>query len=189
MKNMDNPDETNNDEFVNQIKSNIIKFVITTIATNITFQVPNEELIIEAANKINNISDFVQELTENYTFTFEQEANIYSFAAFQKKTNDFLSKSAITYPDIWEKYITNLFQGVNVTVDTNKDELYIPQLEEEYLMRILDFLLHTPEIELELYMWWITVYAMIINTTSDIIDFVTKQTAVFYGTSDVIRSR
>lgn len=36
---------------------------------------------------------------------------------------------------------------------------------------------------IELYMWWSAVYAMVINTSSDLTSYILKQTAIFYASS------
>lgn len=47
-----------------------------------------------------------------------------------------------------------------------------------------------PDIYVELYMWWVTVYAMIINTTSDAVDYISRNLAYYgSGVSNVARSR
>lgn len=68
----------------------------------------------------------------------------------------------------------------NVTLALNDtDMIYIRPFELNYLGEILLYLKKTPFAIIELYMWWVTVHAMIMNTTSDIIQFIYKQSTPF----------
>lgn len=83
-----------------------------------------------------------------------------------------------------------LYDGINVSL--NLDGSYILMADEDevsYLSDIVYLLLQTPDAYLELYMWWVTVYAMIINTSSDIVDYISKQSESIHSYSQVIRSR
>lgn len=91
---------------------------------------------------------------------------------------------------MWRRYITLLFQSVpNVTLDLDGgDLLYIPVDELLYLPQIAVYLESVPDVVLELYMWWVTVFAMIFSTTTDITDYIQKEMAPFQGT-EIYRSR
>lgn len=76
-------------------------------------------------------------------------------------------------------------------MDPQKDLLYVTDLDIDYLQQILPFLLSSPAINLELYMWWNTIYAMVMSTSTAIADFISKQLDLFGTTTTnyIARSR
>lgn len=71
-----------------------------------------------------------------------------------------------------------MFDGIpNVTLSFKDDLIYIRQFEMDYIGDLLVYLNQLPQKVIELYMWWSTVHAMIINTTTDIISYISMQYA------------
>lgn len=91
----------------------------------------------------------------------------------------------------WKYYLTLLFDGIpNVTLDLeNADLLYIPEEELPYLPELALYLANIPDLALELYMWWITVYTMILSTTSELTNLLAEETSAFTSINTVYRSR
>lgn len=128
-------------------------------------------------------------MNTNYTDpdAAEEDTIFVTFRYLQTETNNFLGD---THPDIWAAYFKDLFAGTNVTIYPEIDLLYTTELEIQYLLRILRYVFGTPDIYIELYMWWVTVYAMIINTSSDVVDYITRNLAYYgSGVSNIARSR
>lgn len=130
------------------------------------------------------------QITENYTTSDEYIAQIYTVNEIQNATDQFLiSKDEKTFP-MWNKYLTYLYDGINNSLNFDgSDTLMVDSDELTYLTHIVYLLLKTPDAYLELYMWWVTVYAMIINTSSDIVEYISKQGETVHSYSQVIRSR
>lgn len=110
-----------------------------------------------------------------------------SFESLQMLTNEVL---LAPQPDLWLKYFKYLFAGTNVTIDPSTDLLYVTDVDLEYISRIVPYVFNTPGIHVELYLWWSSVYAMIINTSTSIVSYIRKNLEIF-GTnpSYVARSR
>lgn len=127
--------------------------------------------------------------------TFSEDLNWLKLPVneIQNFTNQFLISNGEESYNIWQDYVTMMFDGIpNVNLSLKDDDLiYIRQFELDYLGEILLFMKRTPFKIIELYMWWSTVHAMIINTTTDIIEFIYKQYAAIYADSDdeVIRPK
>ncbi|KAJ8983447.1 hypothetical protein NQ317_013320 [Molorchus minor] len=184
-----NDGEQDDEETQNQAVLDIMKFIIKEIIKNNTDTLPNDMVLQESIDVIRNISDFIIELNFNYTNPEMDEEDTYTttFSKLQSLTDDFLDEPQ---PDIWIKYFNFLFMGTNVTINPNTDLLYTTEWEIQYLLRILHFILGTSDTHIELYMWWVTIYAMIINTSSDIVTYITRQ-MTYYGSSSssIARSR
>lgn len=74
--------------------------------------------------------------------------------------------------------------------DPDEDLLYVTDLDLLYLKKFLQMIETIPAINVELYMWWTTVYAMIINTSTDVVDYVIKQIdSVTPSTGSVVRTK
>lgn len=180
--------ETDYFELRKKVNFRIIKFILTTVFKNSTAEEPSEDLLDQATEVLLNMTYTIDELVANFS-DISDDVHRETIRNHQTKLNDYLKdNSKVEYPEIWEKYLTELFEDTNVTIDFDKDILYLTENDENYLPKILTYVLTTSDIYLELYMWWVTVFAMIINTTSDVVDFITKQTAPFYG-MNVLRSR
>lgn len=95
-----------------------------------------------------------------------------TFKSLQSKTDRILPSPQ---PDLWLKYFKYLFTGTNVSVDPETDLLYVTNVDMDFVQRILPYVFGTPALHIELYMWWHTVYAMIMNTSTFIADFIDKQ--------------
>lgn len=92
-------------------------------------------------------------------------------------------------PGVWRNYFAYLYEGVNSSFSFDGTEVVlVDQNELWYLPKIIYYLLKLPDEHIELYMWWATLYAMIINTTSEMIEYISKQTAPFISNT-ITRSR
>ncbi|KAG5890093.1 hypothetical protein JTB14_003656 [Gonioctena quinquepunctata] len=187
----DDEDEMKELEILSRnINSNIIKYVLGEIVANNSVEVPGDHVLQGAADIIIDISNDIEELVANHTDLDAEEDDTFSitFKELQTQTDELLPNPE---PDIWLKYFNFLFSGTNVTMDPKKDLLYVTEMDLRFLKRMLKYVRATPDINLELYMWWATVYAMIINTSSDVMEYIGKQLSSFgRGTiSNVARSR
>lgn len=116
-------------------------------------------------------------------------AQTFTAAQLQNATDNYLIEKGETPYPIWNRYLGLMFEGINVTLKLDgTDELLIDPEELTYLQRMVYFLTETPTIQLEVYVWWITVYAMIINTSPDIEEYIEKQAAPFRS-QEIVRSR
>lgn len=135
------------------------------------------------------MTSFLTDLTINYT-VYNGYGKPNSIKDYQRKTNEYLTNEIdMDYPEIWEKYLGYLFEDINVTINFDIEDLYIMDAEADYLPKVVSYILTTSDIYLELYMWWITVYAMIVNTSLDVADDIFKLTASIYPENPIIRSR
>lgn len=130
---------------------------------------------------------------ENYTI-INNEIDEYSLITLtlnelQNLTDEYLLKNEEKPLQIWIKYFNLLYDGVNKTIMFNGAEIvYVDRSELWYLPKIVYYLIKIPDEHLELYMWWVTLYAMIINTTTEMVEYITKQTAPFIS-NNIVRSR
>lgn len=93
-------------------------------------------------------------------------------------------------PDLWVKYFQYLFIGTNVTVDPEKDLLFVSTADIEFLEKMLAYIVDSPPLDIELYMWWQTVYAMVMSTSTTVADFIDRKLDLFGNTANnVARSR
>lgn len=94
-------------------------------------------------------------------------------------------------PDFLKKYIEEIFVDIaNVTIDFEQDPLYLIEEEKEYIFHAMTYLLDTSDIYLELYLWWTVVFDMILNTTTEVIEYISKEAEALYSASERIsRSR
>lgn len=93
------------------------------------------------------------------------------------------------YPDFYLTYINHVFNGTNVTIDPDTDYIYFYDPEEQYMPIMLAYILQLSDVQRELYLWWTTVYAMIMNTSTDIAEYIAIEVAPFYGDRNVYRFR
>ncbi|KAJ8915864.1 hypothetical protein NQ315_015475 [Exocentrus adspersus] len=174
-------------ELIRERQSNTIKYIIKEIITNTTSVQPVEDVLNEAANIILDMADYIEELNMNYTNPDETEEDTFSmtFSDIQSQTDIFLEERESNF---WMSYFENLFTGTNITIDPETDLLYTTQLDVQYLLRILKYILESSKIHVELYMWWTIVYAMIINTSSDMVEYINKQ-LVYHDTENAVIAR
>lgn len=127
---------------------------------------------------------------DNETTSDEYIGVAYTVKQLQNITDEYLISQNEKPVLVWNQYLTYLFEDINVTLLLDgTDELYIDIDELPYLPRIIYYLLKTPDAYLELYMWWLTIYAMIMNTTSEIGEYIAKEAEPFTSNGDVVRSR
>lgn len=113
----------------------------------------------------------------------------YTIEELQNLTDDYMVENGEQPLPVWNKYLSHLCQDLNTTFHLDgTDRVIIDQNELWYLPKIIYYLLKLPDEHLELYMWWAAIYAMIINTTSEMVEYISKQTTPF-ASGDVIRSR
>ncbi|KAF2901565.1 hypothetical protein ILUMI_04622 [Ignelater luminosus] len=167
----------------------IVKKVVTVISLNASGKVPEDSLLNEAASSIWNITRDLKELTD-VNSTNDIQFYKMKVDGLQNITDQFLIHNGETPTLIWRRYLTTLFDGIaNITLDLdNKDYIYIPVEELAYFPEIAFYLLKVPDLVLELYMWWVTVYAMILSTTSEMTEFIAKESVPFTQVS-VYRTR
>lgn len=111
--------------------------------------------------------------------TEEEDIIKLSVSDLQKATDVYFKNSNTPTREIWKTYITRMFVGIpNVTLDLdNKDHVYSTEEDMEYLHKIAFILSKTPDVIVELYTWWIAVQSMIINTTTDMFQYISRETA------------
>ncbi|KAH0999502.1 hypothetical protein HUJ04_005277, partial [Dendroctonus ponderosae] len=172
------------EELRRKIRSDIFKYVTKYIMRNTSQEVAEEKDLQKAADIINNITAYMDNLQENFTLPEgdygEDETRRISFQKLQNLTDSNVRKPM---PDFWINYISSLFETTNVTIDPHSDAFLITETELGYLWNVLDYVSSEPQMHIELYMWWSAVYAMIINTSSDLTSYIVKQTAIFYASS------
>ncbi|XP_066245414.1 neprilysin isoform X2 [Euwallacea similis] len=174
-------DEEAEDKFMrNQIRSNIIKYVIKNVLKdNNRLDIEDSQLQV-AADIINNITSYMDELNDNYTRGESEEDPIkkISFKDLQEKTDNNVENPVKNF---WIDYISLIFQDTNVTIDPHNDSLFITEKELPYLFDVLNYVSSQPSEHVELFMWWSAVYAMIMSTSSDITSYIERQTSMYYA--------
>lgn len=129
------------------------------------------------------------QLYQNET-TDEYVGKAYTVNQLQNITDDFLIAHNEKPVLVWNTYLSYLYKDINVSLALDgSDQLFIDVDELPYLPKIVYYLLKTPDAYLELYMWWLTIYAMIMNTTTEIAEYISKEAEPFASTGDIIRSR
>lgn len=114
--------------------------------------------------------------------TSDDEFDYFKFTIdeIQNSTDQFLISNNQKPYKIWRKFVQMMFDKIpNVTLALDKEEILMRTFDLNYLGEILNYLKKTEFVLIELLMWWTTVHAMIINTTSDIVDFIYKQYTPF----------
>ncbi|KAK9728009.1 Peptidase family M13 [Popillia japonica] len=168
--------------------------VMKAIISNVT-DVPSDELLVEASNIIWNITDDISELAGDDDDDFDEDfddldvrtikaSDLQNLTDFLMKENDLKAK------EIWKTYFNMLFQDIeNVTLDLDGKDLihYLPD-DLDYINNIVVYLAKRRSIYLELYAWYHTVYSMIISTTTEITEYIYKESAPFRKYS-TLRSR
>ncbi|XP_074037560.1 endothelin-converting enzyme homolog [Leptinotarsa decemlineata] len=161
------------------VKTNIIKYILTQVTMNKTGTIPSDSVLENAVDAIKEIESFLEEIYLNYTLTGEEDSYSITLEYLQSQTDDYLSTSL---PNFWPKYIKYLFSGSHIKIRSKNLSVYTTTGDFEYLNLVLEYLSTTPDINIELYMWWVTVEKMILSTSSDIIYYVTKETNDSYET-------
>ncbi|XP_060530222.1 endothelin-converting enzyme homolog [Cylas formicarius] len=187
-------DESEEDETELQFKvvarSKIIRFLINEFARNLSLSSPKKEVLQLAVDVVNNITERVEELTANYTQPDDGEGEDETKNMTFRQLQEFTANNVPNLdPMFWVTYVDAIFENTNVTIEPDVDLLYVTETELTYLYKILEYVTSLPEKHLEIYLWWSTVYAMVINTSADVVDYITKQMSVVYGDSDVAYSR
>ena len=109
----------------------------------------------------------------------------------QNLTNKLLIDNGLPAFDVWKTYLNLLFKNapeIKLNLD-GADYIYYTREELDFLSEMVVYLTSTPNIYIELYAWWLTVYTMIMSTTSDISDYITKQISPFVEHFNVVRPR
>lgn len=98
----------------------------------------------------------------------------------QNATDNIFDTLKLPKKKIWEPFLIKLFNGTNVTLSLkDKDLIYVDPLHVKYLFMITGFVSAIPDVFIELWVWWMTVNALIINTTKEIREFYDKQSEPF----------
>lgn len=162
---------------------NIIKIVLSNVTTG-----PDPILLEKAANVIWNISSDISDLVN----VEEDDDDLIKLTVkeLQDKTDEYMKKHNETKRDVWKVYLDKMFKDIpNVTLDYEGDFLYAYGREIDYLNDLISLLYKTPDVYLELYTWWIAVQAMILNTTPEMSEYISKVTAVKASTDSMYRFR
>lgn len=106
----------------------------------------------------------------------------------QSKTDEVLPTPQA---DFWHKYFEYIFVDTNVTVDIKKDRLFITDSDLGFLQSIIPYIEATPLVNIELYLWWNAVYAMIMSTSTALADYIDKQLDLLFQSKPnfIARSR
>ncbi|XP_045479994.1 neprilysin-like isoform X2 [Harmonia axyridis] len=168
-----------------KIRGKIIKYVITEIMNNSTSEKPSDAILDQAIFVINNITNTINELADNYTSSASEPFNT-TFANLQQEIDKYTSESINkNMSDFLKVYVGEIFRDIeNVTIDFDQDPLYLVEEEKWYLFHTMSYLLDTSDIYLELYLWWSVVFDMILNTTTDVIENISKETEILYSSSN-----
>ncbi|XP_050300077.1 neprilysin isoform X2 [Anthonomus grandis grandis] len=173
-------------ELRTKIRTTIIKYVTKRLFEYSGLTHPEEEFLQEAADIINNITYHLDDLNENENYTLpqgdtgEDQTHNVTFKKLQELTDNNVEK---LMPDFWINYISLIFEGTNVTINESSDYLFITDVELGYIWGVLNYVSSLPREHIELYMWWSTVYAMILSTTSEVSEYILAATAVYYAST------
>lgn len=97
-------------------------------------------------------------------FASEELINL-SVDEFQNATDQAIAPNTLS---IWCQYLGILFNSAQSKINLNDYLVLSSRADVYYLQRVMQFILDTPKIEIELYIWWTIVEEMILHTTSDI---------------------
>ncbi|KRT81252.1 Peptidase, partial [Oryctes borbonicus] len=168
--------------------------VMKAVISNVT-QVPSDEALTEAANIIWNITDEISEMAGDNDDDYDEDLDDLDIrtikaSELQNETDFIMKENGFTPTPVWKAYFTMLFKDVeNVTLDLDNKDLirYLPQ-DLEYIKNIVVYLSQSRGVEIELYAWYQTVYSMIISTTTEITEYIFKESSPFKKYS-TLRSR
>lgn len=168
----------------------IVKEVIKRFSLNVSSTVPNKVLMDEAANVIWNMTTDLTELADINSTNNDLQFYKFQIDELQRLSDAYVAKNNLSSKVSWRRYLTLMFENVaNVTLELNsKDHIYVPLEEVNYLPEVAAYLSSVSDLYLELYMWWITTYSMILSTTTEMADLVQKESEPFLS-STVYRSR
>ncbi|CAH1115507.1 unnamed protein product [Psylliodes chrysocephalus] len=183
VKEFGNKDNDTAKELARNLNINLITYVMNELILNKTGQKAVGDLLKEAADVIIEMSDLIDEIITNTTNSNqqeEQEEDKFSITVenLQNEIIDYLKKPNHNF---FTTYFSYLFNNTNVTINNASDLIYVTKGDVNYLKRIMDYLAELPDINIELYMWWSTVSAMMFNTSSDIASYILKQVSAFSG--------
>ncbi|KAI4463568.1 zinc metalloprotease family m13 neprilysin-related [Holotrichia oblita] len=186
--------ELDEEELFESAYKRVVVTVMKAIISNVT-KVPSEKVLVEASNIIWNITDDISELAGDDDDEFDEDfddLDVRTIKASElQNLTDFLMKENNLKPkEIWKTYFNMLFQDIeNVTLDLDGKDLirYLPN-DLDYINSIVVYLAKKRSIYLELYAWYHTVYSMIVSTTTEISEYIYKESAPFKKNS-ILRSR
>ncbi|KAI4463570.1 zinc metalloprotease family m13 neprilysin-related [Holotrichia oblita] len=186
--------ELDEEELFESAYKRVVVTVMKAIISNVT-KVPSEKVLVEASNIIWNITDDISELAGDDDDEFDEDfddLDVRTIKASElQNLTDFLMKENNLKPkEVWKTYFNMLFQDIeNVTLDLDGKDLirYLPN-DLDYINSIVVYLAKKRSIYLELYAWYHTVYSMIVSTTTEISEYIYKESAPFKKNS-ILRSR
>lgn len=202
----DDDDDDEKDDKLVIAYINFIKFVMkTVIQTNYT-DLPEDfedridiavQIIVKFSSEINSVSisnkntrsllhGFVSQIHSKYTQPTDYYVPLKA-KEMQNATDAIFKSLKLPRKEIWAPFLKSMFNGTNITLDLDKDLIYVDPLHVKYLFMITGFVSAIPDVFIELWVWWMTVNAIIINTTKEIREFYHKQTAPFKNL--VLRTR
>ncbi|CAG9861144.1 unnamed protein product [Phyllotreta striolata] len=175
-----------NQELKRTVRSNIIKYLIGQVVFNTTGTTPAANLLENAADVIMDISDFVDEIVSNTTDPFEEEDETYSIP-IRKLQQEIAGKQPKNF---LIDYFNELFNRTNVTINPDSDLVYVTDADVTYLKTVVNYLSETPDVEVELYTWWTSVYAMIFSTSDNFTEHIKKELNSYARDQEkIVRSR
>ncbi|GLV35324.1 Neprilysin 5 [Carabus blaptoides fortunei] len=172
-----------------QAYKDFVSFVITSLVKANYSELPDDfdetlektvKVIIEMQIELSDIRDYNSTNNGYYLIIPEED--------LQNATNKMLKSLGHKPINVWRPYLTNVFAGTNVTLDLDKtDLLYVEPDQLQYLFMIVGFLASMPDIVVELFVWWMTVKSLIMNTTSEVTELYDKLFSPFLPA--LLRSR
>ncbi|XP_022902040.2 neprilysin [Onthophagus taurus] len=193
-------DKTKNedeDETYEKTYKNVAKVVMRIIVGNVT-KAPDEKSLQKIVDLLWNVTETLSDLAGDDDDYESDEEEYYDFkkmkiSELQNLTTTYLKRNNLDLPhtrNIWENYIKLLYKDLpEIKLDLNGNDLihFLPS-ELDYLINVVLFLTESPGVAIELYAWYQAVYSMIINTTTEIVNFIYNQ--VYEGkTTSVLRTR
>ncbi|CAG9762242.1 unnamed protein product [Ceutorhynchus assimilis] len=177
-------ESSHKEQLKTKIRTNIVKHVVKEVMKDNGRKLPDVKELQLAADIINNITTIMDDLNENFTLPDGQASEDETQKLTFKQLQDFTDNNVdFPLPNFWLNYISSIFANTNVTINADTDLFLITDTELEYLWNVLEYVSSQPPAHIELYMWWAAVYAMIINTSSDVTDYVITQTNLYYSST------
>lgn len=102
--------------------------------------------------------------TKDAAYAIEELINL-SVDNFQNATDQIIAPTTLP---IWCQYLTIIFKDIQPKINLNDYLILTSRADMYYLQHIMQYILDTPKIDLELYIWWTIVEEIILHTTSDI---------------------
>jgi hypothetical protein len=100
------------------------------------------------------LNDLLQ-MIRGYTESSLTPLKCYTITSFQRLITSGLDK--ILHPEdknFWQKYIETVFEGTDVTIDFEKDEICATAVSKKFLLKIFSWIKGVPTNDLELYIWY-----------------------------------